>query len=250
MNFNFQKINKLKGWLSRNEGRALYDLASELPSKSVIVEIGSFQGKSTICLGWGLQIVGSGEIFAIDPHLGQTHVGKTEFPKTYSAFLKNIKDFNLAQIVTPIRQKSEVAVTHWKKKINLLHVDGLHEYEFVKRDLHDWLPFLLPGGVVVCHDAFTPESGVFKAIEEEIIESGQFSYLAPNDSQIIAIKGQEQNLWQTINFRRQVFFVKLACHLWQNNKINYYLRFFFVNRILKIFFMNRFMFQSILAKFK
>lgn len=245
MSLDFDKITKLDGWLSRNEGRVLYQLAKSLTNDSMVVEIGSFQGKSTICLAQALKEKGSGRVYSVDPHLGQTHQGEKEFSQTYSSFLKNIKNFKVSDFVAPIRKKSLEAAKNWKKPIDLLHIDGLHEYKYVKQDLGSWIPYLIDGGVLVCHDAFTPEPDVFRAIEEEVIQSGQFCYLAPNDSQIIAIKGKPTGIWQKINYWRQVYFVTLACQIWQNPIIDYNLRYFLVNRVLKLFFLNKFMIESL-----
>ena len=41
------------GWLSDEEAVALYELAKDCTGRGVIVEIGSFKGRSTICLGLG-----------------------------------------------------------------------------------------------------------------------------------------------------------------------------------------------------
>ena len=46
-------IADVPGWLTDEEGEALYDLAKRCEGRGVIVEIGSWKGKSTICLGIG-----------------------------------------------------------------------------------------------------------------------------------------------------------------------------------------------------
>ncbi len=241
-------LKDIPGWLSENEGRLLTNLAAGLPKDAVIVEIGSFQGKSTVFLGLGLK---SGKIYAIDPHKGQTHAtkrGSTPFGivrPTYFAFLKNLRMFGVEDKVVPIQKTSKAANKNWLKKIDLLHVDGLHEYEFAKKDLQLWLPFLEDGGVVVCHDAFCQFPDVFRAVKEEIFTK-DCSFIAASDSQIMAVKGKPKNLWQKINVSRQKFFLTLASEIWHNNALPENLRFFLVNRLLKIFFMNVFMFKTML----
>jgi hypothetical protein len=61
-------IADVPGWLTDEEGEALYELARGCTGKGVIVEIGSWKGKSTICLGRGSQAGASVPIYAIDPH--------------------------------------------------------------------------------------------------------------------------------------------------------------------------------------
>jgi predicted O-methyltransferase YrrM len=66
-------IKDVPGWLSDEEGEALYDLARECTGRGVIVEIGSWKGKSTICLGLGSRAGSSVRIFAVDPHADYRH---------------------------------------------------------------------------------------------------------------------------------------------------------------------------------
>src|SRR5665213_2627162 len=67
----FQKLPKkiaayanIEGWLQEREAITLFRYASKLKSSAVIVEIGSWKGKSTFCLAQGLR---SGKVCAIDP---------------------------------------------------------------------------------------------------------------------------------------------------------------------------------------
>lgn len=239
------QLLKIPGWLSENEGRLLQKLAVKLPTDAVIVEIGSFQGKSTIFLGWGLK---SGKIFAIDPHLGVTHSGQKKKQPTYTSFLKNIKRFGVNKLVVPIRKTSEAANKRWSKSIDLLHIDGLHEYKFVKQDIKLWLPYLKEGGIVICHDAFCPFPEVFQAVREEIFSKRQWKYLGASDSQIFAVKGKPENFLQGLNVARQKFFLTLASEIWHNNSLPENLRFFLVNRLLKIFFMSKYMWNFLVNK--
>ena len=48
-------IADVPGWLTDEEGEALFELARSCTGKGVIVEIGSWKGKSTVCLGLGSQ---------------------------------------------------------------------------------------------------------------------------------------------------------------------------------------------------
>jgi hypothetical protein len=52
--------------------------------------------------------------------------------------------------------------------IGLLHIDGEHTYEAVKRDFVRWWPKVKPGGVVLMHDAAERHNdfGVWKLLEE------------------------------------------------------------------------------------
>lgn len=40
----------------------------------------------------------------------------------------------------------------WSKEIDLLHIDGLHDYDNCKNDCETWAPFLKEDGVILFHD--------------------------------------------------------------------------------------------------
>ena len=48
----------------------------------------------------------------------------------------------------------------WDKEINLLHIDGLHDYDNCKNDCYTWSPFLEENGVVLFHDTISNQNGV------------------------------------------------------------------------------------------
>ncbi len=60
----FWPYRKINGWLSPDEAIGLNKVAKQLPPNATVVEIGSWQGKSTYCILSGLK---SGKVYAIDP---------------------------------------------------------------------------------------------------------------------------------------------------------------------------------------
>ena len=56
---------------------------------------------------------------------------------------------------------------NWNIEIDILHIDGRHDYEDAKADYLAWRTFLKPDGVVLFHDTCVEHFGVrrlFKAI--------------------------------------------------------------------------------------
>ena len=72
-------IQHIDGWLTDEEAKLLYKLAKNC--KGVIVEIGSWKGKSTICMAKGSKAGNNVKIYAIDPH-----VGSSEHKKKYEKY--------------------------------------------------------------------------------------------------------------------------------------------------------------------
>jgi len=65
-----QQTAAVEGWLARAEGKLLYRLAKRCTGRGVIVEIGSWKGKSTIWLASGSRAASRSKVHSIDPHTG------------------------------------------------------------------------------------------------------------------------------------------------------------------------------------
>ena len=151
------------GWLTDEEGEALYELARACTGKGVIVEIGSWKGKSTICLGRGSQAGASVRIYAIDPHTD----GR------FDEFKANVARAGIGDLVTPISSLSQPAADGFDEPIELLFVDGSHEYDLVLEDFEKWVPKVVEAGWVAFHDTtWTP--GPRKVVGQAIYRSSRF----------------------------------------------------------------------------
>ena len=53
--------------------------------------------------------------------------------------------------------------------IDLLHIDGSHKYEDIKRDVKDWFPRVIKGGIILLHDtiAYDGPKRVVKELREK-----------------------------------------------------------------------------------
>jgi predicted O-methyltransferase YrrM len=60
----------IQGFLKLEEISLLYDVARRCVDKGVIIEIGSWKGKSTICLALGSKDGPRVKVYSIDPHTG------------------------------------------------------------------------------------------------------------------------------------------------------------------------------------
>lgn len=165
-------ISNVEGWLSDHEALLLFFLAELAPAQGEIVEIGSWKGKSTICLGEGLRRSEKrGHIYAVDPHQGFIAAGKKkQFSQTYTEFCKNIKSKGVSNLVEPIRKTSIAAAKGWKKSIRLLFIDGLHDYDHANEDYQLWSPHVTNHGIIAFHDGFCGENGVWRVIKEQVLK--------------------------------------------------------------------------------
>ena len=156
-------IADIPGWLTDEEGEALYDLAKGCTGRGVIVEIGSWKGKSTTCLGLGSKAGRNVPVFAIDPHADYR----------FGDFKANMERAGIADLVTPIASKSQDAADGFDRPIELLFVDGSHDYDDVKADFEQWVPKLVEGGTLAVHDT-TLWEGPKRVVEDNVYRSTTF----------------------------------------------------------------------------
>jgi len=173
------RVQAIAGMISDSEGRYLYMLAKRCGGN--IVEIGSWEGMSTVYLALGSKAGGGGRVFAIDPHGGTSGCHEAYgVEDTEPIFRENIKRAGVDDIATPLVMKSEEAAEGWTKEpISLLWIDGAHDYENVKKDFLLWEPYLKENGVIAFHDALYTLGynypGIRKVMCKYIFQSNRFS---------------------------------------------------------------------------
>lgn len=230
-----RRLDKLPGWLSLHEGQFLRKSALMVrDNPGTIVEIGSFQGKSTIWLASTRQTV-----YAVDPHMGE--VDDKKLPPTLSAFKKHIKEFGVAEWVNLLRMTSMEAAAGWDKKIKLLFIDGLHDEANAGQDYRSWSPFVTEGGIVAMHDAFCGWEGVEKVAEKYIVDNDDYREVGVVGSIIYGIKGKGDTVSRILRQRSRLG-IKAALRLHRLAAPSA-LSFFLVHRVLKLFLLNRYTFK-------
>ena len=126
-----------------------------LKSGSKIVEIGSWKGKSIAYLA--VEIINSGKdikIDSVDTWRGSPEHQQDVYVKTdtlYNLFLTNISP--ISHVVKPVRMASvEAAELYEDNSLDVVFLDGCHEYECVREDLPAWYPKVKSGGWFAGHD--------------------------------------------------------------------------------------------------
>lgn len=164
------------GFLGDNEARFLALLAACTPADGLIVEIGSFKGKSTVLLGSVAAQCGLGRIVAIDPHTSPspTDPGLPPGTSSFEEFSAALGSAKLEGQVEVHRTFSREVAKGWDRPIRLLWIDGEHTYKGAKEDFDMFSPFLASGGVVALHDALHAFEGPIRVFIEEILRSDRF----------------------------------------------------------------------------
>lgn len=177
-------VESISGWLTKREAFLLYRLAKRCTGKGVILEIGSWKGKSTVCLAQGSRDGAGVQVHAVDPFTGSSEHGEVY---TFPEFRHNIDRSGVSSLVIPTQKTSKEAAQGWTKPIELLWIDGAHEEEFVRLDYALWEPNLVPGGVIAFHDSTDP--GVWPVIDTFLFMGDGFRHIRFIDGITYAEKG-------------------------------------------------------------
>ena len=153
------------------------------------MEIGSYQGKSTVLFGDVVKACSmEAKVFAIDPHegiVGAVGQDLQLLPPSLELFKRNIENAGLSEVVELINNYSYNV--HWKTPIALLFIDGLHDYHNVARDFWQFSNYIHIGGYVAFHDYGYYYPGV-QAFVDEILETGTYRKINHADSLIVMQK--------------------------------------------------------------
>ena len=211
--------DSIDGWLTDNEGEFLYNAAKNCRGRGVIVEIGSWKGKSTVWLAKGSKAGNNVKVYAIDPHTGSSeHKRGGSRVWTFAEFKQNIRRANVEDAVVPIIRTSEDAAHDWKEKpVELLWIDGAHDYEIVKLDFDLWFPYLIEGGSIAFHDTIG-WPGPRRLVKEKVYHSHNFADVGFIDSLSYACKVRTNSFAQRLRnhwvlFLKDVYELGLCFHL-------------------------------------
>ncbi|MDB5128646.1 glycosyltransferase [Mucilaginibacter sp.] len=170
----FKKVKDIMGWLDEAEADLLLSATLkaciELPQPHSIVEVGSFQGKSTVLFGSVVKAYfPSAKVYAIDPHegvVGDADQVIEELEPTLESFTRNIEQQGLTSQVELIKDYS--FNVKWDKPISLLFIDGMHDYMNVSRDFNHFAKWVSPGGYIAFHDYADYFPGVMNFVNETL----------------------------------------------------------------------------------
>jgi predicted O-methyltransferase YrrM len=182
------RVADVQGWMSPGQASTLYDAARRCPPTGTIVEIGSFQGRSTIVLA--SVAAPQVEVIAIDPHAGndrgpQEIDGFAEEAEDDNAtFRDNLERAGVAGRVRHLRMFSDAALGEVSGPIDVLYIDGAHRYAPARDDIRDWGARVADGGTMLIHDSFS-SIGVTLAILRELLFGGRFRYVGRSRSMTI-----------------------------------------------------------------
>jgi SAM-dependent methyltransferase len=178
-------IEHVNGWLTEAQAQRLWARAGELVAPARIVEIGSFQGRSTIVLA---RAAADGvELVAIDPHAGNDRGPQeidgfeAEAADDNRQFEANLTMAGVRDRVRHVRKFSHEAHVDVDGAIDLLYIDGAHRFGPARDDILSWGKRVRAGGTMLIHDSFS-SIGVTGAIGASLVVSSDWTYVGRSGS--------------------------------------------------------------------
>jgi len=175
---NISKALECDGFMSEEE---LKWLATQSKDKNIIVEIGSWHGRSSRAIADNLPE--NGILYCIDHWKGSELERTTnhasafmnEGDHAFMEFCNNLADHIIKGKVIPLRMSSLNAFNFFSTnniKPDMVFIDAGHTYEEVKNDILNWKCLLKHGSLLCGHDYFHPNNpwpGVKQAVDEIIV---------------------------------------------------------------------------------
>lgn len=212
----FLQFNAIPGMSDNEKLKSLILLFNKIP-KGDVIEIGSYWGRSAYALGFLAQHHNVGSVISVDPWdidsiasqgVGTEIVDETalmiDWEAVHSGYLVAVSGL---QNINYIRKPADEAIDVYRAvsktgelitnelgvvpvcgEIALLHIDGNHKYEQVKKDIELWLPYVKNGGWVLIDDyEWSFGDGPKRAGDELLNDARVAEYFSASDTLFIRL---------------------------------------------------------------
>jgi predicted O-methyltransferase YrrM len=193
--------SSIPSWLGRQEGLALAYSCLELPSNAVVVEIGSFLGKSAILLAGSRKRCGTGKVHCIDPFDASGDafsipayrvVANADVRPLRQRFRANIARAGLSDWVEVHEGTAASVAAGWTEPIDMLFLDGDQSPDGARLAYDVWAPFLKAGGIIALHNsterAYAPGHDGIRLLAVDLVRPPRYSEVRCVDTTTFARK--------------------------------------------------------------
>jgi glycosyltransferase involved in cell wall biosynthesis/predicted O-methyltransferase YrrM len=147
-------VEALDGFMVPGQEEYLFNKVKSLPNDAVVIEIGSYKGRSTVAMSYAC-IATHRKIYCIDTWDGNdTDFSDRNF---FDIWQENVAKNGLSQYVVPLRGYSHQILSQWEeltggKAIDFIFIDGSHQFLDVLKDYELSLPLVKEDGWIAFHD--------------------------------------------------------------------------------------------------
>lgn len=160
---NIERALATEGWMTELELTYLAEVASK---SRLIVEVGSWMGRSTCALAANTP----GVVFAVDTWKGSeehaTMLADKPSGWLYERFLANTDGLPTIPLML-LSLEAAALLQRCGELVDMIFIDANHSYDSVKADIQAWMPLLAPRGIICGHDYDPPNwTGIKQAVDE------------------------------------------------------------------------------------
>ena len=158
----FNILNELNSSWNGHKDFSQWIVKKLLPE--VTVDLGVDYGYSSLCFSFP----NIGKVYGIDLfEVNEEELKMLFHDLNHEKSIKYKQTLNLNNLMF-IKSDFNKIVQSWSSPIDILHIDGWHQYETVKNDFEKWNKFVKHDGVILLHDTciFDRNFGVHKFFEE------------------------------------------------------------------------------------
>jgi hypothetical protein len=206
--------NSITGWLDSNDVIALEYGIRHIKTQFPAIEIGSFCGLSTNIISFYMRKYNKDiPLFCSDKWTidyaswadsGMKNLKPEITIKNYHDFLKesfinNCRMFSRTNLPYAIEEFSDDFFLLWEANqcvkdvfgrdielggnIGFAFIDGMHTYDFAKRDFYNVDKYMIKGGHIFMHDTF--DGGPLEILVKEILKDGRYRVIMNNPNYLL-----------------------------------------------------------------
>jgi predicted O-methyltransferase YrrM len=159
-----RKIEGVDGWLTNREVRFLATAAAHPTAEGSILELGSYQGKSTIVIARAARLAGKTHFATVDPM----------FDGIRPALDKNLQRAGVSRDVEVHEMLSGDFIELWDQPIRFLFHDGSNQTDEVRRDVTALKWNFADGAIIAFHDVLNTSGYRAEIFVDEVLDSDNF----------------------------------------------------------------------------
>jgi predicted O-methyltransferase YrrM len=149
----WHKIDGVQGFLSAKEAGLLYWAARECPVTGAVIELGSYEGRSTAVFALAGRHVHAVDAWSLDvSDISAYDNGERQADAVFDRFKRNLRQLQIESLIRTHRGLTHTIGETWQEEGAILFVDAGHTHEDVRGDLSLWTPHLHPQGFLLMHD--------------------------------------------------------------------------------------------------
>jgi cephalosporin hydroxylase len=157
-------IQDVQGWFGDGEMNTLRPYVEAIPEHGLLVEIGTFHGKSTLFFRQT-----NPNIYILTNDIcSQEGIGTQENQTTIGTIIPSHIDYGVLAEgnIFQVRGSSHEVVKTFNWPIDFLFIDSEHSFKDTLDTLNEWAKFVKPGHYIGMHDYSTAFPGVEQGIRE------------------------------------------------------------------------------------